>query len=334
VYGGGLQHAALRTGSARCCYGSEVFTAALHFKTPDGSGQTLALEEELRVGRGPHNDLVLRTSDVSWTHAVFRRVDSTVVVEDLGSRNGTFLDGRRLEHPEAVLESSSVRIGDLEFRVKLSGDVDSGGLVVLEDVELGVQYPIRGPGFIIGSGENAMLRTASGDEVRLTMLGSELMLGEEPIALPFDGVLGGRQIRITRESADWSPTQWRTTDLDPRILKVSLDPPVATVHDQSTGLEHSVRAEHRVSLLYFLAGALVEDRAAGLPPERCGWRSDAAVSVGVWGRAGLESSRSRLNTLNHRLRAELSKSGLPVDLVEKDAGWARLHPMRVEIDNG
>jgi pSer/pThr/pTyr-binding forkhead associated (FHA) protein len=70
-------------------------------------GETYALTDEFTVGRGGGCAIVLADdSFVSTVHArVFRR-DGTVYVEDLGSRNGTLLNG------EPVMTAAQLRRGD------------------------------------------------------------------------------------------------------------------------------------------------------------------------------------------------------------------------------
>jgi pSer/pThr/pTyr-binding forkhead associated (FHA) protein len=55
----------------------------------------------LRIGRDPVNDLVLADDgEVSRAHAELRYTDGRWLVVDLGSRNGTFVDGRPVtRHP-------------------------------------------------------------------------------------------------------------------------------------------------------------------------------------------------------------------------------------------
>lgn len=47
----------------------------------------------LLVGRSPHADIVLDSASASWSHASFTREDDGVRVKDLGSTNGTLVDG-------------------------------------------------------------------------------------------------------------------------------------------------------------------------------------------------------------------------------------------------
>src|SRR6187200_3298812 len=48
------------------------------------------------LGRDRHLDIVLSGTDVSRLHLLASVLDGSVVIEDLGSTNGTFIDGRRI----------------------------------------------------------------------------------------------------------------------------------------------------------------------------------------------------------------------------------------------
>ena len=69
----------------------------------------------LTIGRKSSNDIALPDRTVSKYHAVVGRVKGKVVVKDLGSRNGTFVDGEKIE--KAVLVSGDrVRVGSINLR--------------------------------------------------------------------------------------------------------------------------------------------------------------------------------------------------------------------------
>ncbi len=74
------------------------------------AGQRLEVDDELSVGR-LEADVVVEDSELSRRHAVFRVVDGVLEVEDLGSTNGTFVEGRRIEGPTRVDNGARVKIG-------------------------------------------------------------------------------------------------------------------------------------------------------------------------------------------------------------------------------
>jgi pSer/pThr/pTyr-binding forkhead associated (FHA) protein len=74
-------------------------------------GETFALGDELTVGRGGGCGIVLDDSFVSQVHArVFRR-DGDVWVEDLGSRNGTLVNGQQLAGAQRLRRGDTVQFG-------------------------------------------------------------------------------------------------------------------------------------------------------------------------------------------------------------------------------
>ncbi len=74
----------------------------------------------VRIGRNPLNDLPLPFPFVSGWHAVLRFDDTSARFFDLGSTNGTLLNGRKIEagEPVEVGEMLSVTIGKLELRFR------------------------------------------------------------------------------------------------------------------------------------------------------------------------------------------------------------------------
>jgi hypothetical protein len=73
--------------------------------------------EPLTVGRGPLNDLQLLEDDfASGRHALFDPRRDGVWIEDLGSTNGTFVNGVRLTSPRHLASGDIVRIGETDFR--------------------------------------------------------------------------------------------------------------------------------------------------------------------------------------------------------------------------
>lgn len=76
------------------------------------------LDEEVTVGRAPGCGVVL-TDDtfVSQVHArVFRR-NRDVLVEDLGSTNGTFVNGDRIDAVTRIRKGDTVKFGETVMRV-------------------------------------------------------------------------------------------------------------------------------------------------------------------------------------------------------------------------
>ena len=72
------------------------------------------------VGRAPGTDIVIAATYVSGRHAKFSRVGQDLVIEDLGSTNGTTLNGVRVFGAEQLENGDVVGIGEVTMRVSLS----------------------------------------------------------------------------------------------------------------------------------------------------------------------------------------------------------------------
>lgn len=70
----------------------------------------------LRVGRGKHNDIVLSDHFASIDHAVFKLKRGQVILEDLGSTNGTWVNGEQIHSPVQLVEGDYVKIGSITFQ--------------------------------------------------------------------------------------------------------------------------------------------------------------------------------------------------------------------------
>ncbi len=67
------------------------------------------------LGRGGEADIVLEDSFSSTRHARLYPQGDVVVLEDLGSTNGTYLNGEPLGGPQPLHDGDRIRIGDSEF---------------------------------------------------------------------------------------------------------------------------------------------------------------------------------------------------------------------------
>jgi len=74
---------------------------------------------ENTIGRKKDNAICVPDAFVSGFHAVLR-VGDDWVLEDLGSTNGTFVDGEKIESPTTVDARSALKFGDRTFRIDLA----------------------------------------------------------------------------------------------------------------------------------------------------------------------------------------------------------------------
>jgi FHA domain len=81
------------------------------------TGRRVELDLEVAIGR-QDTDLVVEDPEVSRRHAVLRRSNGSVVVEDLDSTNGTFVNGERIQSPIAVGPGDQIRVGRTTLEIE------------------------------------------------------------------------------------------------------------------------------------------------------------------------------------------------------------------------
>jgi DNA-binding NtrC family response regulator len=90
---------------------------------PDTGQAVDAASDSLTIGTAPGNDLVLHDDTISGYHLEIRNTPDGIVVEDLGSTNGTMLGSVRLERAR-VPPGTRVAIGRTLLRIEDIGTVD------------------------------------------------------------------------------------------------------------------------------------------------------------------------------------------------------------------
>ena len=79
-------------------------------------GKRFAFSEEITIGRSANNDILISDNFVSHHHAVIFLRNNLYVIEDLGSRNHTYVNDRRLNGRAYLKDGDLIRIGFLTLR--------------------------------------------------------------------------------------------------------------------------------------------------------------------------------------------------------------------------
>src|SRR5438067_1218331 len=108
-----------------CCYDSRLagggrgmpFSVILTEK--GGPTQRLDFEsEEITIGRVDENDICLRKGNISKKHTRIVVKDGKIIVLDLKSTNGTYVNGKKLAGPQVISSDDKVYIGDFILNVE------------------------------------------------------------------------------------------------------------------------------------------------------------------------------------------------------------------------
>jgi hypothetical protein len=85
---------------------------------PSEAGSAYAIDNEITMGRGGGCNVPLGFDTfVSQVHARAFDRDGTLWIEDLGSRNGTFVNGEQVHAPTKVSKGARVQVGETVFEV-------------------------------------------------------------------------------------------------------------------------------------------------------------------------------------------------------------------------
>lgn len=88
-------------------------TYRLVMQTGPNPGKTYDLSKsEITLGRDTTNDVAINDAEVSRKHARITLQGGSFILEDLGSTNGTFVDGRRLMGPHSLSSGDLVLLGE------------------------------------------------------------------------------------------------------------------------------------------------------------------------------------------------------------------------------
>jgi len=119
--------------------------------------------DQMTVGRDPACDCPLDFPMISWHHARISRVQGQLYVEDLNSRNGTYVNGARISSRTAIGPGQEIGLGSFRFQV-----LDDGGIAKREYFG-NVTIEVAGVGVHTAKGKPLL------DPISLTIFPSELV---------------------------------------------------------------------------------------------------------------------------------------------------------------
>jgi ABC-2 type transport system ATP-binding protein len=99
-------------------YDRSVSEMTLAIVEGEGAGREYPLTGPVLIGRDPNADVVVADDEVSTRHASFMVVDGGAAVEDLGSTNGTYVNGQRVTGSRQLAAGDRVRLGATVVEVR------------------------------------------------------------------------------------------------------------------------------------------------------------------------------------------------------------------------
>src|SRR5512141_423103 len=103
----------------------------LIMRTGPTPGAAFTLEgDQMSIGRDSTNEIVINDAEISRRHARLTFQGGKYVLEDLGSTNGTFVNGQRLAGPRVLKAGEVVSFGEQIVLVFEATTFDAGAPVV------------------------------------------------------------------------------------------------------------------------------------------------------------------------------------------------------------
>jgi len=95
---------------------------------------SLSPHHPLTIGRTPVNGIVITSLTVSRQHAAISYKDGAYIIQDLNSRNGTFLNGKRVQRAK-LHNGDSINIGGYQIGVHTADENEMDEDDTLKDLE-------------------------------------------------------------------------------------------------------------------------------------------------------------------------------------------------------
>lgn len=103
-----------------------VDAPVLVFLTGPRTGEHVVIDESgLTLGRSADNQLVIEDDDVSRFHAALQYDNGSLWLRDVGSRNGVYVNDKRLGGHKDLRAGDVVRMGNTEFEVRWRSELKS-----------------------------------------------------------------------------------------------------------------------------------------------------------------------------------------------------------------
>lgn len=269
------------------------------------SNRLVFVEAEFVVGRSPRSGLSIVEAYVSHQHATLRWTGQAWELKDLGSRNGTFVDQRRLEPGGQQIVRAGARLAFGHLGQEWVLEDDAPPSVMLVPLGEGENVLAEGGLLVVPSAEEpqaAIYRGADGQWL--------IERDDEPTGPILDQALvqvAGRVWRFCCPNTV-APTSLVSGDLEVQKLAlrfaVSRDEEHVELKVKTSSLTIDLGSRTHHYLLLTLARMRLKDAATGLPSTAAGWMyQDDLVEQ-------LHTSPAQLNVEVFRIRQQFASLNL------------------------
>jgi EmrB/QacA subfamily drug resistance transporter len=142
------------------------------------AGQRFPVERELSLGR-ENVDVILDDPEVSRRHAIVRQVDGALELVDVGSVNGTYVNGQRIHEPTLLANGDAISLGRSTFEAVLPVPLPRAAATVAAGRPLQATGP---PVLVVVEGPLTGQRVTADRELSLGREGTDLLLDDPEVS--------------------------------------------------------------------------------------------------------------------------------------------------------
>ncbi|MFP4321152.1 MAG: FHA domain-containing protein [Anaerolineales bacterium] len=176
---------------------------------PDGHQERYPFQgDRLRIGRSNANDIAAPNfATISENHAEIKRVGDKLVIADLGSTNGTFVNDQQIEDQFTLSPGQRISVGSLRANQQITI------LVEVQAAENATKEQFTGTRRALSQPNNEaipylVVRYPSGETTRFYVQDAQVIVGRDPrvdIVLPDEqAYVSGRHFEIRREGEGYT----------------------------------------------------------------------------------------------------------------------------------
>ena len=88
---------------------------SLRYENDNGGVRLFPIGEAIRIGRHPYNEVSVGDNSMSRFHCWVSKDNTNIIIEDLGSANGTLVNGTAIEEPTILKPGDRVTVGQSDF---------------------------------------------------------------------------------------------------------------------------------------------------------------------------------------------------------------------------
>lgn len=282
-------------------------------------------KEATRIGRAPDNNLVMKNPNISSYHAMLFWEEDQLVLHDLGSKNGTQVNGKFVSKATILNNDDHLVLGQsiscyLQI-LKKPRHVQ----YAIEVVGTNIVFPLLDKKTSICDGyfvdwdeESQFVQILNEKECEVGILNVEE-----------SRTLVSCEIRLKQLSQALNATVKKEQSY-PYSASIIEHPlfPIVEITEEDTGKKLRFYHNNRAKLLF----TLVCEKQQSDQTDHDGWVDDSQLRQSIWGEEGKNSRTNNFNVLIHRVREDLFTAGFNGHCLEKKKGYTRLSVTRVTMD--